>query len=210
MPVSTLTSEKKKKIRSPQSIALGRLKRNKTAMFGLGVIMVLILSAVFSDIISPYSPTALHSDSLAQMPNRQFLLGTDYLGRDILSRLIYGSRVSIVVGIFSVVFSLMIGVPLGMIAGYRGGKSDMIIMRIMEILMAFPIFLLAIMIMIVLGPSLMNVIISLGIVRVPIFARLVRGSVLSIKEKDFVFAAQALAFSNKRILFRYILPNYPY
>jgi peptide/nickel transport system permease protein len=177
------------------------------AVFGLGVIILLVLLALFADIISPYSPTEIHSGNLSENPSGRFLLGTDYLGRDILSRLMHGSRVSIVIGIFSVVFSLIIGIPLGMISGYYGGKSDMIIMRSMEVLMAFPIFLLAIMIMVILGPSLMNVIISLGIVRIPIFARLVRGSVLSIKQKEFVSSAQALAFSDKRILFRHILPN---
>lgn len=195
------------KAQSPWRQAGRRLCRNPAAMFGLGILIVLVLAAVLADVIAPYSPVQLHPGHLSEEPGWSFWLGTDYLGRDILSRLIYGSRVSIATGILSVIFSLMIGIPLGMASGYYGGRVDMVIMRSMEVVMAFPIFVMAIMIMVVLGASLTNVVISLGIVRVPIFARLVRGSVLSLKDKEFVAAARALALSDWRILFWHILPN---
>ncbi len=196
-----------RKVQSPWQLAGRRLRRNRPAMFGLGIMMALALIALLAGVISPYSPLALHRGHLGEAPSAAFWLGTDYLGRDILSRLIYGSQVSIAVGILSVVFSLAVGVPLGMAGGYYGGKVDLVIMRTLELVMAFPIFLMAIMIMVVLGASLTNVVISLGIVRVPIFARLVRGSVLALKDKEFVSAARALALSDWRILFRHILPN---
>ena len=194
-------------VRTPWHIMFARLRRNRAALFGFWIIVALVATAALAEVLSPYSPTALHRDQLSQGPSRQFWLGTDYLGRDILSRVIYGSRLSLIVGIFSIIFSMALGIPLGTLSGYYGGKIDNLIMRVMELLLAFPIFLLAVMIMVVLGPSVMNVIVALGIVRIPIFARLVRGSVLSVKEIEYVAAAKALALPDRRILSHHILPN---
>jgi peptide/nickel transport system permease protein len=189
-----------------------RLKRSKTALFGLGIIIVLILVAIFADVLAPYNPISNAPSDMFQLPNRQHLLGTDQFGRDMLSRLIYGSRISLVVGLSSVLLALFVGVPLGMLAGFFGGKSDALIMRAMDVILSFPVFLLAIVIMIMFTPTAgligaMKVITAIGIVRIPIYARLVRGSVLSIKEKEYIEACRALGQYDLKMLLRHILPN---
>ena len=140
-------------------------------------------------------------------PSAQHPLGTDMLGRDMLSRVIYGSRIALYVGVCSLVPAIVAGIPLGVIAGFYGGAVDQVIMRLMDIILAFPIFLLAMVIMVVLEPSTFNVVIALGIVRIPIYARIVRGSVLSIKTLTYIEAAKALAVRDVRLLWRHILPN---
>ena len=189
-----------------------RLKRSKTSLFGLGIIIVLILVAVFADVLAPYNPISNAPTEMFQLPNRQHLLGTDQFGRDMLSRLIYGSRISLVVGLSSVLLALFVGVPLGMLAGFFGGKPDALIMRAMDVILSFPVFLLAIVIMIMFTPTAgligaTKVITAIGIVRIPIYARLVRGSVLSIKEKEYIEACRALGQYDLKILLRHMLPN---
>ncbi len=189
-----------------------RLQRSKTALFGLGIVILLILVATFADVLAPYSPISISPDEAFQLPNSTHLTGTDQLGRDMFSRLIHGSRISLAVGLSSVLLAFFFGIPLGVIAAYYGGISDTIIMRIMDVILSFPVFLLAILLMIVFTPTAgiagsMKVVLAIGLVRIPIYARLVRGTVLSIKEKEYIEACHALGQYDVKVLIRHILPN---
>jgi peptide/nickel transport system permease protein len=194
------------------AIAVRRLKRSYTALFGLGIVVLLILVAAFADVLAPYNPILNSADETFQHPSARHLMGTDQFGRDMLSRLIHGCRLSLAVGLSSVVLAAFIGMPLGIIAGFHGGKTDALIMRGMDLILAFPVILLAIIIMIMFTPTAgllgsMKVVLAIGIVRIPIYARLIRGSVLSIKEKEYVEACHALGQRIPKILFFHILPN---
>jgi ABC-type dipeptide/oligopeptide/nickel transport system permease subunit len=174
--------------------------------------MVLTLVALFADVLAPYSPIRNAPTEMFQRPNAQHLLGTDQFGRDMLSRLIYGSRLSLLVGLSSVLLAIFVGVPLGMVAGFFGGRLDSLIMRAMDVILSFPVFLLAIVIMVMFTPTAglvgaMKVIMAIAIMRIPIYARLVRGSVLSLKEKEYIEACRALGQYDHKILLRHILPN---
>ena len=193
--------------RSLQAMAWRQLWRKRTALIGIGIIAVLVLTAMLADVLAPYDPTATGSGAPMLLPNWEHPLGTDMLGRDMLSRVIYGSRVAIYVGLLSLVLAIFVGIPLGIISGFYGGAIDNVIMRLMDIMLAFPIFLLAIVVMVILEPSTTNVVIALGIVRIPIYARIVRGSVLSVKALTYIEAAKALAVRDPRLLWRHILPN---
>jgi len=191
---------------------LHRLQRSTTALFGLGLVLGLVLVAACADVLAPYSPILNDPAATFQPPSWQHFLGTDQFGRDMLSRVIYGSRVSLAVGLASVLLAVFIGVPFGLLAGFYGGKLDSIIMRAMDLMLSFPVFLLAIVIMIMFTPTAgligaMKVIMAIGIVRIPIYARLVRGSVLSIKEKEYIEACRAVGQRDPWILLRHILPN---
>jgi peptide/nickel transport system permease protein len=204
--------QQRKRSESQFALAARRLKRSYTSLFGLGVVILLILVAVFADVLAPYSPTINSPDETLQHPSAQHLFGTDQFGRDMMSRIIHGSRVSLAVGLSSVLLAIFVGVPLGIIAGFYGGKMDTLIMRSMDLILAFPVILLAIVIMIMFTPTAgllgaMKVILAIGIVRIPIYARLVRGSVLSIKEKEYVEACHALGQRVSKVLFFNILPN---
>lgn len=197
---------------SPFAQTVRRLKRSKSALFGLGVVVVLILAATFADVLAPYSPITSAPTNTFQMPSGAHPLGTDQMGRDMLSRVIHGTRVSLAVGLSSVLLAIFIGLPLGMTAGYYGAKLDTLVMRAMDVILAFPIYLLAIVLMIIFTPTAgvlgtMKVVAALAIVRIPIYARLVRGSVLSIKEKEYVEACRALGQRDPTILLRHVLPN---
>lgn len=189
-----------------------RLKRSNTAIFGLLVVIALILVATFADVLAPYSATDTNPNAMFQMPNSQHLLGTDQLGRDMLSRIIYGSRVSLTVGLSSVVLAVFIGLPLGLIAGFYGRLYDTLVMRAMDVILSFPVILLAIIIMVMFTPTdgfwgIVKVTMAVAIVRIPIYARLVRGSVLSIKEKEYIEACHALGQRDVKVLLKHILPN---
>lgn len=192
---------------NPYTLALQQLARKRTALFGLCLIILLVLTALLADVISPHSPIETFVEYTMAPPSLQFPLGTDMLGRDVLSRVIHGTRVSLYVGVLSLVLAIFVGIPLGVVSAYYGGLLDQVIMRLMDVILAFPIFLLAIVIMVILEPNILNVVIALGIVRIPIYARLVRGSVLTVKELQYVEAAQALAVRDGRLLLRHILPN---
>ena len=192
---------------SLQAIAWRQLWRKHTALVGLGIIIVLVLTALLADVLAPYDPTATGSGQPMLLPSGQHPLGTDMLGRDMLSRVVHGSRVAIYVGVLSLLLPICAGIPLGVISGFYGGAVDNVIMRLMDIMLAFPIFLLAIVVMVILEPSTTNVVIALGIVRIPIYARIVRGSVLSVKALTYIEAAKALAVRDPRLLWRHILPN---
>ncbi len=184
-----------------------RLRKNKLAMLGLGIIILLILIAIFAPLISPYEPTVRIKEDSSLGPSAKHLFGTDILGRDIFSRVIYGSRISIQVGIVAVGISLTIGLFFGALAGYFGNIPDTIIMRLADIFFAFPYILGAIAIMTILGPGLINIFIAIGILGWAYFARLFRGSILSIKNKEYIEAARALGGSNFRIIIKHIFPN---
>lgn len=193
--------------KSLQVLAWRQLLRKKTAVVGLVIIATLVLTALLADLVAPYGPTELFSEEAMSSPSRTHPMGTDLLGRDVFSRVVHGSRVSLYVGVLSPLLALVLGVPLGIVAGFYGGALDNIIMRIMDVMLAFPIFLLAIVIMVILEPSTTNVVVALGIVRVPIYARIVRGSVLSVKTNEYIEAAKAMAARDPRLLVRHILPN---
>ncbi len=184
-----------------------RLLRNKMAVVGLILIVVLTLLAIFAGTVSPYDPYQLSFREKLQPPSAAHLLGTDELGRDMLSRLIYGARISLSVGLISQVIAVVIGIIVGAVAGYFGGRLDNYLMRLTDMMFAFPDLLFAMGIMFALGPGLINLFIALGIVGWAGMARLVRGQVLSIREREFIEAARAIGESDFRIIMRHVLPN---
>jgi len=199
--------------RHPFLDQMSQLWRNKTAVAGMILVSLFILTAIFAPVLSPHSPneTALY-DQLKppvwhENGTTKNILGTDDLGRDLLSRLIYGARVSLLVSVFSVGLAFTLGTFLGSLAGYYKGTLDSIIMRVMDIILAFPYLLLAIVVVAYLGPSLQNAMMAIGITYVPRFARIVRGSVLEECGKDYVTAARAIGARDLRIIFLAILPN---
>ena len=197
---------------SPFAEGTRRLRKSATAVIGAGIVAVLLVVAIFADVLAPQSPTAADQTRMFSRPTWDNPLGTDQLGRDMLSRVIHGTRISLLVGVSSVLLALFIGVPFGMIAGYYGGRTDTVIMRVMDLILAFPIYLLAIILMVIFTPTAgligtMKVTGAIAIVRIPIYARLVRGSVLSIKEKEYIEACRALGVRDPWILVRHILPN---
>lgn len=194
-------------LRSASRLTWLRLLRSKTAIAGLFLVCGLVTAAILAERLAPYSPYTVDVHASLALPNRAHLLGADLLGRDILSRTLHGSRIALYVGFTSVLLGMVAGVPLGLLTGFYGGKLDLVIMRFMDVILAFPFYLQAIIIAVILGPSTTNVILALGIERIPIFARLVRGSVLSVRETPYVEATQALALSTPRVLLRHILPN---
>ncbi len=197
----------KKDISNPWLEAWDRLKKNKLGRMGLILVGILITTAILAPIIAPYSFKEQNILKRYQPPSRQHLLGTDELGRDILSRIIYGARISLQIGLISISISLLVGVTLGLIAGYYGGIWDMVIMRFMDIMLAFPAILLAIAIVAILGPQLQNAMIAISIVNVPRFARLIRSSTLSVKNSDYINAARGIGSNDLRIILYHVLPN---
>jgi peptide/nickel transport system permease protein len=184
-----------------------RLRRNRAAIGGGIIVLLFVFIAIFAPWLSPYPPNEGDLTKRLKSPCREHLFGTDPLGRDLLSRVIYGARISLQIQIISVSIALVIGTLLGMIGGYYGGRLDNLIMRLMDILLAFPGIFLAISIIAVLGPGLTNLMLAAGIYSIPQFARIVRGSVISLKEKEFIEAARAVGERDLDILFRYLLPN---
>jgi len=205
--IDEVITEKKYTKSSLYKDAWKRLRKNKLAMLGLGIVIVLILIAIFASFIAPYNPIERLKEESSLSPSRIHLFGTDLLGRDIFSRVIYGSRISIVVGVVAVGISVVIGLFLGALSGYFGNIPDAFIMRIADIFFAFPYILGAIAIMTVLGPGIVNIFIAIGILGWASFARILRGSILSIKNKEYIEAAKALGASNYRIITKHIFPN---
>ena len=195
------------------AVLLGRLIRRRTALFGLAAVAIVILAALFAPALSPFDPLEQDISQRLKEPGWQdaqgqaHALGTDHLGRDILARIIYGSRIALMVGLSAVLISGLLGMAIGLIAGYFGGHVDDFFMRLADIQLAFPFILLAIAVIGVLGPSLRNIIIVIGVSSWVVYARVVRGEVLSIREREFVQAAVALCSRDGRILVRHVLPN---
>ena len=181
--------------------------QRKMVIFGLAVLLLLIIAAIFAEWIAPYDPYKRDLYNVLAAPSSQHLLGTDSIGRDTLSRLIFGSRTAILVGFATAGFSSLAGMTLGLIAGYRGGMVNMIIMRFMDLLMTFPMIILALFIAAILGGGIQNVIIALGIGALPGYARVMHGLALSIKENDYILAERSLGASPWRTMFRHIMPN---
>lgn len=192
---------------SPFVDFLRRLRRSKFAILGGGVVGLVLLSALLAPLVAPYDPSAQNIQQMLQGPTTIHWLGTDELGRDTLSRVIYGARVSLLVGVIAVSIALFVGSALGLIAGYGRGMIDGVIMRVMDGLLAFPTLVLALAITAMLGPSLNNVMIAIGITGVPDFARIVRGQVLALRELDYVQAARSIGANDIRIMSTHILPN---
>ena len=187
--------------------AARRLRRDHAAVAGLIIIVALVIIAIAAPWITPYDPNDQSFRIKLKPPSSEHWLGTDEFGRDVLSRVLVGTRVALYVGIVPVIAAMVIGITLGLAAGYYGKSLDQVIMRLIDILLAFPWLLLAIGIMAVLGPGINNVVIAVAIVYIPAFARIVRGSVLSIKEKEYVEAARAMGQPNPQIITRHVLAN---
>ena len=187
--------------------ALSRLQRNRAALAGMVVILVLVVAAIFAPFLAPYNPYTVTLETRLQPPGAAHLLGTDELGRDILSRLLYGARVSLWVGIVTVVLAGLIGVAGGLVAGYLGGYWDAVIMRLVDVFLAFPVIVLAIAIVAVRGPGLTNVLIALALVYWTTYARVARSVVLILREEEYTWAARTLGASAPRIMVRHLLPN---
>lgn len=190
-----------------KSKAFRQLKRNRLAIAGLIFILALFVIAALAPVVAPHDPYQTDFFRTLEGPSSEHLLGTDDLGRDVLSRIIHGARISISIGFISVAIGLAVGVPVGAISGYYGGKIDILVQRIVDIMMAFPGMLLAIIIVSVMGVGLVNAMIAVGIVSIPTYIRLVRGSVLSIKNKEFVDAAHALGVRESMIIFKHVVPH---
>ncbi|PYM58802.1 MAG: peptide ABC transporter permease [Candidatus Rokuibacteriota bacterium] len=192
---------------------LKRLARRRTALFGLAVVAVVILCAVGAPLVTVFDPIEQDINQRLKEPGwrnaagQAHVLGTDHLGRDILARIIYGSRVALVVGLSAVLISGVLGMAIGLVSGYFGGKVDDFFMRLADIQLAFPFILLAIAVIGVLGPSLRNIIVVIGVSSWVVYARVVRGEVLSIREREFVQAAIALGSRDGRVVLRHVLPN---
>lgn len=192
---------------SPFKETWSMLKKNKAAMVGLAILIILVIIALFGKFFMPYNPYIGNLSDSLKFPSSAHLFGTDEQGRDILSRVIDGTKISLRVGISAVSIALTVGLILGSIAGYYGGLADLLIMRFMDIMLAFPSLLLAIAFMSALGPGIDKAIIAISIVTIPEYARIVRGSILSVKENEYVQAAKAIGNSDAAIIFKHILPN---
>jgi peptide/nickel transport system permease protein len=177
------------------------------AIFGILILGIVLIGALGADILAPYSPTGQDLEFRRAGPSAEHLLGSDGLGRDILSRLMFGARATLFGSALAVSISLAVGVPLGLYAGFRGGWIEASIMRSMDVLLAFPSFLLAIVIVAILEPNLQNAAIAIGVAGIPAFARLVRGSVLSVRSRDYMLAAVGSGAGDMRLMLRYVLPN---
>ena len=190
------------------SEAWRRLRRNPAAIVGFVLVSTFVVVAVFAPLLAPYGPREqLGLANAFDGPSREHLLGLDGLARDEFSRIVYGARFSLVIGVVSVAVGLSVGIVLGGIAGYVGGAVDSVIMRTMDVMLSIPSFLMAIGIVVLLGPGLWEIMIAVGVTQIPIFARLLRGSVIAQRENDFVLAARAIGVPKRSILGAHILPN---
>ena len=196
---------------APASTALQATLRafntNKASWIGLAIFLIVVAAAIFAPLIAPHDP--LDQDVLDRLkpPSTDHLLGTDYYGRDTFSRLVYGARISLVIGIVSTLIAMAAGTLIGMLAGWRGGRFDTITMQIMDMLLAFPSLILGLIIVAMLGPSIQNIIAAIALTSVPPFARIARAPTIAVKGRDFVEACRSLGFSDTRILSVHILPN---
>jgi ABC-type dipeptide/oligopeptide/nickel transport system permease subunit len=203
-PVAVVTAQA---TRSPALALLRAVARHRLARVGLVIIAALILIAIFAPVLAPYSPTQQDLYRVLAAPSRLHLLGTDNLGRDVLTRLMYGARVSLFVGIVSSLISAVVGVPIGLISGFRGGFVDSLIMRITDAFLCFPPLVFILAMSAALGPGLQNVMLSFALFGWTGFARITRGQVLQVRELPFIEAARSVGVPSSRIMFRHILPN---
>jgi len=194
-------------VRSPWGDVLRRVQRSPSAVLGGLILIVLVGAAAAAPLLASYDPLALNPVDSLQPPTGRHWLGTDVLGRDLFTRVLFGSRISLLTGLISVTIAILIGVPLGLLAGFYGGVTDRSLMRLVDLMLTFPGILLALVVIAILGPDLFNAMLAVGISASPSFARVVRASVLSAKEQTYVDAARAVGCTNRRIMVRHILPN---
>ena len=192
---------------TPRAHAFRRLLRRPSAAVGLAVIALFLVIAIVAPLLAPYDPLATSWSAIRKAPSAAHWFGTDEIGRDVASRVVFGARASLLAGVVSVLISLSVGVPVGLLAGYAGGKTDMLISRLTDALLACPFLILAIALAAFLGPSLTNAMIAIGVSATPVFIRLSRGQTLAVKAEDFVLAARAIGNSPLRIALRHVLPN---
>jgi len=196
---------------APQVVAsravVRRLLRRPAATAGVVVVAMFVAMAIFAPWIAPYDPIATSFSTVRKAPSALHWFGTDEIGRDVLSRIVFGARASLLAGVVSVLISLAVGVPVGLLAGYAGGKTDVLISRITDAMLACPFLILAIALAAFLGPSLTNAMIAIGISATPVFIRLTRGTTLAVKAEDYVLAARAIGNGPLRIAVRHVLPN---
>lgn len=196
---------------APRNAALAATIRafnaNKTSWFGLGVFLLVVALAVAAPWIAPHDPLDQDIFAKLQGPSAEFPLGTDYFGRCILSRLLHGARYSLLIGVISTLAAMLIGSTIGILAGWHGGRFDVIVMQAMDVMLAFPALILGLIIVAVLGPTLTNIVIAIAFTSIPAFARIARAPTIAVKEREFVEACRALGYSDARIMFLHILPN---
>ncbi len=192
---------------APRAHPFRRLLRRRGAAVGLVIVVFFVLLALLAPAVSPYDPLATSWTAIRKAPNSAHWFGTDEIGRDVLSRVVWGTRASLLAGVVSVLISLSIGVPIGLIAGYAGGKVDMLISRLTDAVLACPFLILAIALAAFLGPSLTNAMIAIGVSATPVFVRLTRGQTMAIKAEDFILAARAIGNPPWRVALRHVLPN---
>ncbi len=204
---SIVVNKEKSKTGRRLKTFLYNFRKNQMAVVGAGIVFIFFLIALFAQVLTPYDPYKLDLSKTLQPPSFDHWLGTDDKGRDVLSRLIAGTKITLMVGFASLVFGASVGTILGLIAGYVGRWVDTVIMRITDILLAFPGILLALAIVSALGPSLINVTIAVGIFQIPVFISIVRGSVLSVKKLEYIEAIKTAGSGNFRIIFKHIFPN---
>jgi len=210
LTLESATTEKKPlmpKEKTPLQLAMARFGHNRIAILGLLIVILMILVSIFANYLSSYDPTKRDVKVRLSPPSAEHWMGTDALGRDIYTRILYGGRVSLWIGIASVLLSLVLGVPLGLISGYSGGVLDTVIMRIMDLILAFPGIIFAIWLVSMLGPGVNQVIIAIAFWSLPTYSRVVRASVLTIKQIDYVQAVRALGGNYFHVIFRHIFPN---
>ncbi len=204
---TTLTAKPASRLDSPAGRALQTLLGRPSAVVGLTVIILFVALALLAPLVAPYDPLATSWSQVRKAPSAAHWFGTDELGRDILSRIIFGTRASLLAGLISVSIALAIGVPLGLLAGYRGGFIDALISRMTDAMLACPALILAIALAAFLGPSLTNAMIAIGVTATPIFIRLTRGQTINVKVENYIEAAEAIGNSSLRIALRHVLPN---
>lgn len=193
--------------RSEFTLALRRFLRYKPGLLGLAFILLLVVMAVFADAIAPYSPAEQYLDTVGKPPSLKHPLGIDHLGRDVFSRVIYGARVALLVGLLATGIAMPIGVTIGAVAGYFAGTVDSALSRLTDAIMAFPLLALLLALSVVLGPSLVTVVVIIGLTVWAPYARVARADVLSLREREFILAARACGATQARIIFRHISPN---
>ena len=180
---------------------------NKTSWIGLAVFLIVIALAIFAPVLAPFDPTDQNILEKLRPPSAEHWLGTDSFGRDTLSRVLYGARISLVIGTVSTLAAMLIGSAIGMLAGWHGGRLDVVTMQAMDVLLAFPSLILGLILVAMLGPSMLNIIIAIALTSIPPFARIARAPTIAIKEREFVMAGRALGYSDARIVVVHILPN---
>ena len=183
------------------------LRKNRMAMIGLAILLIFLITSIFAPYLTPHDPVKLDLINAVQPPSSENLMGTDWQGRDVFSRILHGGRISLAIGFITVIIGLGVGIPVGTLSGYFGGKLDLFVQRLIDIMLAFPGILLAIVVVAILGVGVEQVMIAVGISTIPIYTRLVRGSVLSVKEEGYITAAKGLGIGDARIVVRHILPN---